>query len=42
MGMKKGRIGQPGADDAAFCVLIFIRDITLLKIKGKYWFPSNE
>jgi hypothetical protein len=29
----EGRFSQPFADDAAFCVLMFIRDISLLKVK---------
>ena len=41
-GLKKGRINQLKLIVTAFCVLIFIRDITLLKIKGMYRFPSNE
>ena len=35
MGDEKGRDRQPDADGAAFCILIFIRDISLLNIKGK-------
>jgi len=41
-GLKKGRINQRELIGTAFCVLIFIRDITLLKIKGMHWFPYNE
>ena len=41
-GLIKGRINQRELIGTAFCVLIFIRDITLLKIKGMYRFPSNE
>jgi hypothetical protein len=33
---KEGRIDQPSADGAAFCILIFIRDISLLNIEGMY------
>ena len=42
MGIEKGRIDQPSADDAAFCVLMFIRDITLLKINEMCLIPSKE
>jgi len=42
MGVDKRPYNQRELIGTAFCVLIFIRDITLLKIKGMYWFPSNE
>jgi len=42
MVVNKGRDRQPCADFAAFCALILVRDIALLKIKKMCRFPSNE